>query len=281
MYIPRLAVFSAAAALLFTPVSVSHASDKGTFSATLGAAASFSPDYEGSDDYGVGGIPFLSLGWQTKPDVPSGGSGLQFGLHDAKLNIPGSLEVGIVKLYRPEGVYAGNIGVAFSGGRDQDDNDALLGMGDIDMHALGSAGINFEAANSGWRLGINYTHAISSEDYGSVLSGQIGYAKSITDTLTITPVVHTSWADSDHMQSYFGVSSQQASQSGNQQFDTESGIKSVGVGVGLGWAFRDGWMLNTGLDYTRLTNDAADSPLVEDQGSVDQFETSIALIYMF
>lgn len=92
MYIPRLAVFSAAAALLFTPVSVSHASDKGTFSATLGAAASFSPDYEGSDDYGVGGIPFLSLGWHTKPDVPSGGSGLQFGLHDAKLNLPGSLE---------------------------------------------------------------------------------------------------------------------------------------------------------------------------------------------
>lgn len=281
MYKPRLVALSAIAALVLITESPSYAADKGTYSASLGAAGSFSPDYEGSDDFSGGGLPFLSLGWESKPDAPQKGSDLQFGLHDIKLNIPGSLEAGIVKLYRPEGVYTGNIGVAFNRGRDQDDNDALNGMGDIDIHALGSAGINFEAANSGWRFGLNYAHAISSEDYGSVLMGQIGYEKSITNNLTITPIVHTSWADSDHMQSYFGVSGQQASRSTNKQFDAESGIKSVGVGMELGWMFSEGWLFNTSLDYTRLTNDAADSPLVKDQGSPDQFEASIALIYMF
>jgi hypothetical protein len=92
-----------------------------------------------------GAIPFLSLGWQSAPVVPAGGEGLQLGLHDITLSVPGTLDVGVAKLYRPEGSYRAHIGLAYNGGREQSANTALDGMGDIKGHAVAIAGVNFDA----------------------------------------------------------------------------------------------------------------------------------------
>lgn len=277
MNIKQLAFFGTATALTMGAVDTVQAAE-GTYFAALGAGASFSPDYEGSDDYEVGGMPFLSLGWKADIDVPSDGTGLQLGLHDITLNLPQSLDVGLAKLYRPEGTYRFSAGLSYNAGRDANDNAALKGMGDIDAYFSGSVGINFQAKDSGWQYGLRYT---GSDDNGSELAGQIGYAHPLSDTLVITPTIHTTWADDEQMQTYFGVSQQQARTSINNEFDTESGLKSVGLGVNLDWTITENWMLNSGLDYTRLTYDAADSPLVKTEGSPDQFGAFTALIYSF
>ncbi|MCP4708765.1 MAG: MipA/OmpV family protein, partial [Planctomycetes bacterium] len=197
------------------------------------------------------------------------------------LTIPKGLDIGLAKLYRPEGVYRASAGISYNPGRDEDDNTALNGMGDIKGHAVASVGIDFEANESGWRYGVAYAGDLSSDDNGSVLSGQVGYAFPLSETMILTPALHADWANDDHMQTYFGVSQTQANASSNNKFDAGSGVKSVGLGAELDWSISESWKFNGGLNYTRLTNDAADSPLVKNQGSPDQFETSIALIYAF
>ena len=118
----------------------------------------------------------LSLGWQSDTVLPKDGTGFQLGLHDIRASFPKGLDIGIAKLYRPEGVYRASVGVSYNGGRDQDDNVALNGLGDIKGHAMAKAGINFEAKDSGWQYGLMLASALSSEDNGYEINGTVGYA---------------------------------------------------------------------------------------------------------
>lgn len=273
----NLAVVSASL-LAFT--STALAGD-GKYTAALGVGAGASPDYEGSDDYELGAMPFLSLSWQSDPVTPKGGTGLQLGLHDITLNVPGSLDMGLAKFYTPQGVYRASLGAAYNGGRKEGDNNALSGMGKIKAHAMATAGLDFQSQDSGLQYGIVLHKALSSNDYGYSVNGQVGYAIGLNDQVSLTPSLHTSWADEDHMQSYFGVTSSQATSSTHSQFDATSGFKSVGLGAELNWMISKDWMMNTSVGYAKLTGDAADSPLVKSKGSSNQFDASAAVIYMF
>jgi len=253
----------------------------GQYNFLLGGGATISPDYEGSDDYDLQALPVLSLGWESDPVIPTGGTGLQLGLHDIKLILPKSLDMGLAKLYRSEGVYRAHVGVSYNGGREQDDNAALNGMGDIDSHAMAIVGINFDAEDSGWQAAVKFEQAISSDDYGSVVTGEIGYELPLAKSLTLTPAVHTTWASDDHMQTYFGVSQAQAATSSHSRYDAGAGVKSAGIGAELNWKITEHWMMNTNVGYTKLTGDAADSPLVENEGSSDQLEAMMMVMYRF
>ncbi len=253
----------------------------GDYSVKLGAFSSMAPDYEGSDDMGFGGLPYLSLGWQSDPVVPKDGTGLQLGLHDITLNLPGSVDMGLVKLYRPEGLYRAAVSASYNNGRDQDDNTALNGMGDIGSHAIGTIGLEFDAKNSGLQYGLGYSADLTDETKGGTIDAELGYAYPLRKNLILTATGSTSWANKDHMQSYFGVSTAQAGTSSNAKFEASSGFKSAGAGLELTWLVNDNWIVNTTVEYTRLLNDAADSPLVKDQGSANQLAASAALIYAF
>jgi len=279
-------VFCVTVILGFGIVETGHADENtdqqsGQYSVLLGGAAFVSPDYQGSDDYKLGAMPFLSLSWQSAPVVPTDGTGLQLGMHDITLEVPGSLDVGIAKLYRAEGIYRANVGLSYNGGRKQSANVALNGMGTIKGHTTADVGINFEAKDSGWKYGLALQSALGSDDRGTLINGQIGYALKLSEKISLTPSVRTSWADSKHMQSYFGVNTTQAGASSYSQFDANAGIKSVGVGAELGWMISEHWMANGSLGLTKLTGDAADSPLVKNAGSSNQFMVMGGLIYKF
>ncbi len=241
----------------------------------------FRANYIGSDDYDVGGMPFIGLGWKSTPVVPAGGTGLQLGMHDITLNIPRGVEIGIAKFYRPEGLYRAHIGLSYNKGRDQDDNTVLNGMGDIDGHGIGTLGINFKAKESGLLYGLKFTQDLSNETDGSIVDGKLGFAFPLGKELMLSTFATASWADDDYMQSYFGVSQSQSVTSSNAQFNAGSGFQSVGLSAELGWKINENWMLKNDLSYVRLTNDVADSPLVKDQGTANQFKVMIALAYDF
>ena len=69
------------------------------------------------------------------------------------------------------------------------------------------------------------------------------------------------------MKTYFGITTPQASASGFKEFSANSGVKDVGLGTSLIYPFNKHWSLVTIANYTRLLNDAAKSPLVENAGS--------------
>ena len=83
------------------------------------------------------------------------------------------------------------------------------------------------------------------------------------------------------MKTYFGVTAPQASASGFNEFNANGGIRDAGIGTGIIYPFNRYWSLVTIANYTRLLNDAAKSPLVENAGSKNQFWLGFGAAYRF
>ena len=93
--------------------------------------------------------------------------------------------------------------------------------------------------------------------------------------------IKTTYANDNYMKTYFGVTTSQASASGFKEFNANSGIKDVGIGTTLIYPFNKYWSFITIANYTRLLNDAANSPLVENAGSKNQFWLGLGVAYRF
>ena len=83
------------------------------------------------------------------------------------------------------------------------------------------------------------------------------------------------------MKSYFGITSAQSSSSGLREFKAGSGIKNVSGGANFIYPLDRHWSVISFIDYSRLLNDAASSPLVKDLGSKNQFLLGLGVGYKF
>jgi outer membrane protein len=83
------------------------------------------------------------------------------------------------------------------------------------------------------------------------------------------------------MQTYFGVSRKDAARSGLDRYNADSGIKDVGLDLGLNWIFTQSWSAKGIARYTRLVGDADDDSPVVDEGSEDQFFGAALVVYTF
>ncbi|MEN1729710.1 MAG: MipA/OmpV family protein, partial [Pseudomonadota bacterium] len=61
----------------------------------------------------------------------------------------------------------------------------------------------------------------------------------------------------------------------------EGGFNSVEVTLFGNYALNDRWGLFGVVSYQRLLSDAADSPIVDDEGSANQFLAGIGIGYNF
>ena len=76
-------------------------------------------------------------------------------------------------------------------------------------------------------------------------------------------------------------SAAQSARSGMRQYQAEGGFKDAGISLDLNYNLTDNWGLTGQVGYKRLLGDAADSPLVEDRGSANQFTTGLLVSYEF
>jgi outer membrane scaffolding protein for murein synthesis (MipA/OmpV family) len=91
----------------------------------------------------------------------------------------------------------------------------------------------------------------------------------------------TTFADSDYMDAYFSVDPDNARRSGLSPFQADAGLKDVGVGMLYSRALQGSWGLNGTFRYSRLLGDAADSPLVAEEGDADQIFFGLMTNYRF
>lgn len=87
--------------------------------------------------------------------------------------------------------------------------------------------------------------------------------------------------DNDYADSRFGVSPRDADASGLAAYDPAGGLKEVSVSVRSILSFSRRYGMFTRLAYTRLLGDAADSPIVDQAGSIDQAFVGVGLLVSF
>ena len=258
------------AAFLSSPLTVfadeTEKNDDWNFKVGLGAA--YTSDYEGSDDYEVMALPLLEVSWRDIVTVGTMG-GPKIGVK--VLNVKGPTPQDRLSVTTSLGYYMG---------READDNDALKGLGDIDGNM--TAGLDLEYGFQQFQFKTGLEQDISGDRDGTVVSAEINYITTfgLKDTRFIFGT-ELSWASDDYMQNTFGISSSQATSSalGYSTYNAGAGIKDAGLKAIVMKQFTENVSLMGMVGYSQLMGDAADSPLVKDQGDEKQLKTMLGLIY--
>jgi MipA family protein len=219
---------------------------------TVGGIMVVKPKYEGSSDYEVRGFPYIL------PDFAGGGPSFLNQI-DAR-----DLDDVRFELIDRNGFIAGPV-VGYSLGRDEKDGDLLRGLGDIDGGLVAGGFV-------GYRWGIfqvdaAYRHFFDDSE-GYLIDFDAKVERPIREHVTFTGSIGATYADENYMDTYFGTPG----------FAADSGFKDVHVEVGLKAELDAHWTVRTSLQYSRLLNDAADSPIVEDE---NQWQGLLGLSYKF
>jgi outer membrane protein len=227
---------------------------------SIGGGIGVAPDYEGSSDYEVVPIPAGSAKFDNGMFVKLLGLNLRANL------VPSDFwRLGPVYNYRKE--------------RDDVDDNRVDRMREVsDANELGIfGGIEWE----NWYVFLDLLGDTGDayDGWYSTLKG--GYNWIIDNEWALSIGGHATYADDDYMQTYFGVNNRDSARSGLDKYDADSGIKDVGLDLGVNWAFASSWDLRGIASYSKLVGDADDDSPVVDQGSENQFFTGVLVLFKF
>lgn len=223
----------------------------------VGAGMLLTPDYLGSNDWTV--RPLASV------DIRSPRDGIFISFRDgvgATLLRDGSFTAGV--LVRPRF------------GRDQDDNDALRGLGDVDI--AGEAG-GFVSYSDGTYLARAELRQGFGGHSGLLADARLDRIFRARPDLILSAGPRLSWGSRDFAETYFGVNETQSRRSGYAVFKPEE-YWFAGVAAGATWVISDRWAAIGFGEVGRILGAAADSPLV-DRGTPTQAVVGLTLTYRF
>lgn len=243
----------------------------------FGIGSGVFPEYEGSDAYKAVSTPLIDIhkpgvffikGGSINHNNGLGGTGLTL-LH-LKYSNPtqNDIQLSVGPLIR-----------AYEG-RNQNDSEALEGLSDIDRSISVGGFIELYAGN--WKANLSASpQEVAPQQDGVLATLDIEYTLSVNQTLALTTLFSTSWADDDYMQRYFGVTRGQTQRSKFDFHDANAGIKDTGIQLHATYNVSPHWSVEAQAGYWRMLNDAANSPLVEDAGTTNQVRGLLGLSYRF
>ena len=229
------------------------------------------PDYEGSDENKTLVAPFGKYVWASGRYVRLGGSGGSESAGRLSLNLATSdaLTFGPLLQYRLK--------------RDDDvDNKQAKRMKEVDAATELGAFVGFKTGPLSAEL--SFAADVSDEHDGYVVYLKGDYELMKTSKVILSMGVDTSWADSNYMETYFGVNTKNVGTSGLPFYKPDSGFKDIGLNLTGMYFFNKTWGIAANTSYTRMLNDAEDSPLVEGSqgvGDKNQLSAVLAVTYSF
>jgi outer membrane protein len=215
---------------------------------TVGLGAAAVPDYQGSEDFR--GAPILLV----KVIDPSGwfvelvGNTIRANLMPSRM-----WRLGPMARFRMK--------------RDDVENSKVDEMEEVDsaFEVGGFVGMQY----SGWSLQVDAATDVADGHEGSLVGVTGGYTW-LPQRWMIKLSGFTTWASDDYMSAYFGVDARDSARSGLEIYDAEAGFKDVGATLVTTYRITRHWGVTGAVRYAVLIGDAADSPLVEDEGDENQ-----------
>ncbi len=163
--------------------------------------------------------------------------------------------------------------------RDEDDNDALAGLGDIDRSLDAGAFIRFR--KDGWQARADIRKDVTNGDGGATVNFSAGYGMPVSQNLHLRANLETTWASAAYMNTFYGIDATQSANSGIAQYTAGSGFKHVGASLAANYAISREWVGFASLRATQLIGDVADSPIVTTFGSKNQVAATVGIKYRF
>lgn len=258
----RVPAILALLSLLLLPLPVQAQNRTGTgpapaaksdWDVTLGAGGGLAPTFEGSDRYRAVPLPLVNITY--KDMISLSGEGLS--------------------AYWREGGLRIGAGLTYNGGRTDSEEDGFIAKGDNRLKGMGDidAALGLKAFAS-YRLGMvemkaAVTRYLGDDNDGLLVDLGLALPWKAAEKLTITPQVGTTWANRDYMRTFFGVSSDQAANTGFDRFDADAGFKDIRAGLEARYRIDEHWFVSVRAEVRQLLEDAAKSPIsFSDTGAV-------------
>jgi MipA family protein len=235
------------------------ASPRKDWSIMLGGLTFLSPDYEGSDDVKVQGFPFLDVSWRNR----------------FFLNFQQGLGINIIR--NKNLTFGASVG--YYGSREEGDNEALRGLGDIDGGVDGRVFVFVPVGPISFTS--MYRRDLSGNHDGAILSVGALYFRPVTRKLRVNLQGRLNYASEKFMNTYFDINLSQASRSKMTAYDADAGIKDISAFNILIYSFTRHWNVVSFIGFSRLLGDAANSPIVEERGTANQFRFGLGFSYRF
>ena len=233
---------------------------------TLGLGVAFAPDYEGSEDYRTVPLWNLRAGNLYHPNTflqvlgPTLRSNLLPDDH---------WRLGVSGRYQPDYDNVDNSRV-----QDLKDTDAagLLGV---------TAGYDF-LAERGRDLAVELDAQYDAlHGNGGVLTPRLRWQAPANERIVVGASVSTTWGSEDYMGNRFSINAGEAARSGLDEYDADGGFKNAMVTGTVSYRLAEAWSLTGIAAYSRLFPQAADSPIVDDEGNENQLLGGLLVNYSF
>jgi outer membrane protein len=271
--LPAFVCSAIAAALVIFPMSgPAYAQTTGSAIEVPGvrnfvaAAVGMVPDYLGSNDYTVGAAP---------------AGVIRFGDTDRYVRLLVT-DINVNLIDSPNWSFGPALNYRL--GRSDVDDNAVDNMSDIDgTFEVGAFGgwtwVGDDDPRHRFSVGTEVLYDVGGEHEGYLISGSVRYYQPVLKPLTLSIGAALTYGSGDYMDTYFGVNAGNVGSSGLSAFNADSGLRDVRVPLMAIFSFNEHWHASGGVIYTRLLNDAADSPVVDQRGSKDQFFAGVGIAY--
>jgi MipA family protein len=183
--------------------------------------------------------------------------------------------------WRPTADWILGAGLQYEFGRDESDNEALEGLGDVDDEIMATVDIRRGFGGDDWPWWVAFRGLIGDSSKGSL--GVIGLGRQLpvpSPAWQADLTLYASFATADFQASDFGITPEQSLTSGYAPYDPDGGFRALGLQAYAQWAPTRRLRLRGELGYEGYSSDATDSPLVQ-AGDDGEFEASIAFFYLF
>jgi outer membrane scaffolding protein for murein synthesis (MipA/OmpV family) len=202
----------------------------------VGAGFMVEPKFEGADDFEITPVPLFMADFGPYVSLDTEGLTINAFEYDD---------------------FSVKARVGYDFGRDSDDDNHLDGLGDIGAGAVLGLDLAYELGPVEFEVALDKT--IGGADG---FTAEFGAAYSVElDAFEFSIGPSFTWADSNAMESYFGVSDRQSRRSGLSRFDADAGIKRVDLELTALYMIDDHWLVRGEVEFGYLTGDAADSPV--------------------
>ncbi|MBV9883558.1 MAG: MipA/OmpV family protein [Sphingomonadaceae bacterium] len=257
----RLAAVTGAASAALLALSPAAAQESGGgHTVTIGLGAQAMPQYPGANSYSIYPMPIFGFRREGAPMpfiAQDQGVGFGFLGQDSRFNVGPSFRLRAKRQEQDVGARVGDVGFTIEAG------------GFVELYPARSLRLRGDV-----RQGLTGHKGLVGD-----LSADLIIRDEQTYIFSIGP--RARWGDRDFTRAYFGVTPAAALTSGLPAFQPRSGFYSAGVMAGLTYRLGGNWGMRAYAGYDRLINDAADSPIVHNFGSRDQFSGGAGLFLEF
>ena len=223
-----------------------------TWDASIGMVGSYAPEYAGAERSRFRVGPGFYVRWGRFSFATRSG----FASRSAEPGGRGGLRIDL----SPSERWRVGLGLRYDFGRQETSSEAQRGLGDVPSTLRVRLGTSYRL-DDGWSVGGSLTVDAFGRGGGNQGDVSVGKAWALTPATSLAAGLAVGFAGDRYMQSYFGVTPEQAARTAYPVFEPGSGLRDLSVSLSARTELDHPWALFYGASASRLLGPAAASPL--------------------